>query len=130
VNFSLLVQQGPVGNASSLAAFRFAQAALAAGHTVFRVFFFRDGALHATRLERPATGEPDLPRQWQELARAHGIDLVACVGSALRRGVVDAREAQRAGLGDGNLREGFELAGLGQLVEATLRSDRVLSFGG
>ena len=127
--FSLLVQQGPTGHESSLAAWRFATAALASGHTVLRVFFYGDGALHATRFALPATGEPDLPQSWQQLAREHGIDLVACIGSALRRGVLDEREAARKQIEGSSLREGFELAGLGQLVDAALRSDRVLSFG-
>jgi tRNA 2-thiouridine synthesizing protein D len=128
--FSLLVLEGPVGYSSSLSAYRFTEAALRDGHTVFRVFFFGDGALHATRLERLPAGEPDLPRLWQDLAAAHRVDLVACVGSALSRGIVDSRESARAGLDAANLRQGYELSGLGQLVEATLRSDRVLSFGG
>ena len=127
--FSLLVQQGPVGHDSSLAAYRFATAALAGGHTLLRVFFYGDGALHATRFSLPAAGEPDLPQYWQQLAQEHGIDLVACIGSALRRGMVDAREAARQQIEGSSLREGFELSGLGQLVDATLRSDRVLSFG-
>jgi tRNA 2-thiouridine synthesizing protein D len=127
--FSLLVQQGPVGSPSSLAAYRFATAALAGGHTLLRVFFYGDGALHATRFAQPAAGQPELSQCWQELAREHGIDLVACVGSALRRGIVDTREAQRQKLEGSSLRDGFELSGLGQLVDAALRSDRLLSFG-
>ena len=128
--FSLLVQQGPAGNASSVAAYRFATAAIEGGHAVFRVFFFRDGVLHGNRFVRNSPPEPDLPRLWQELASRNSIDLVACVGSALHRGVVNAREASRSGEEGSSLQDGFELSGLGQLVEATLRSDRVLSFGG
>jgi len=128
--FSLLVLQSPVGRQSSYSAYRFARELIAAGHTLHRVFFFGDGATHASGLARMPQGEPDLPRLWQELAAANGVELASCVSSALRRGVIDAREAQRAGLEAGSLREGFELAGLGQLVESTLRSDRILSFGG
>ena len=127
--FSLLVQQGPTGHESSLSAYRFAMAALAGGHTLLRVFFYGDGALHATRFALPAAGEIDLPQCWQQLAHEHGIDLVACIGSALRRGVLDEREAARKQIAGSSLREGFELAGLGQLVDAALRSDRILSFG-
>lgn len=114
----------------SHAALRFATALLAEGHTLFRVFFFGDGVLNGTRLNCPAGGEVDLPRQWQELAALHNIDMVACISSALRRGIVDAGEATRHDLDAGSLRDGFELSGLGQLVEACIRSDRVLTFGG
>jgi tRNA 2-thiouridine synthesizing protein D len=128
--YSLLVQSAAVGHQSSAAALRFATVLLAEGHTLFRVFFFADGVLNTTRLNCPPGGEPDLPRQWQELARTHDIDMVACVSSALRRGIVDTAEASRHGLDGFSLREGFELSGLGQLVEACIRSDRVVSFGG
>lgn len=128
--FSLLVESAPAGRSSSHAAYRFACALLEGRHELYRVFFFGDGAPHATRFAIPQGGEPDLPRLWQELAHAHGIDLVSCIGSALRRGVVDAREAARLGIEGASLREGYELSGLGQLVEAAIRSDRLLSFGG
>ena len=128
--FSLLVQETPVGRESSRAAYRFAQGCIAAGHTVFRVFFFRDGAHHGAALNIVQGPEEDLPRSWQEFAIAHQIDLVVCVSSALRRGIIDEKEASRQGLSGANLRAGFEISGMGQLVEACIRSDRVLSFGG
>jgi len=75
-------------------------------------------------------GAADLPRLWHALAAEHGIELLACIGSALRHGVVDGREATRHNLPAASMREGFELAGLGQLVDATLRGERLISFGG
>jgi tRNA 2-thiouridine synthesizing protein D len=128
--FTLLIQESPFGHASSRAALRFATAVLAEGHSLFRVFFFSDGVLNATRLNCPVGGEPDLPRAWQDLAAQHGVDMVSCVSSSLRRGIVDVNEAKRYALADSSLREGFALSGLGQMVEACIRSDRVLSFGG
>jgi tRNA 2-thiouridine synthesizing protein D len=52
------------------------------------------------------------------------------VSSALRRGIIDEREAARHARDAASLRQGFELSGLGQLVEACIRSDRILDFGG
>ena len=89
-----------------------------------------DGVHNSTRLNCAASGEADLPALWQQLASEHGVDLVSCVSSALRRGIVDEREAARHARGAASLREGFELSGLGQLVEACIRSDRILDFGG
>jgi len=128
--FSLLVQESAVGRQSSHAAYRFACALLARGHTLYRVFFFADGVHNSTALNCAASGEADLPALWRQLAAEHGVDLVSCVSSALRRGIVDEREAARHALGAASLRQGFELSGLGQLVEASIRSDRILDFGG
>lgn len=128
--FSLLVQESAVGRQSSHAAYRFACALLARGHTLYRVFFFADGVHNSSALNYAASGEADLPALWQQLATEHGVDLVSCVSSALRRGIVDEREAARHALGAASLRQGFELSGLGQLVEASIRSDRILDFGG
>jgi tRNA 2-thiouridine synthesizing protein D len=128
--FSLLVQEGAVGRQSSHAAYRFACELVARGHTLYRVFFFGDGVLNSTRLGCATGNDADLPRLWQSLAEEHGVDLVSCVSSALRRGIVDAQQAERYGLDGASLRAGFELSGLGQLVEACIRSDRVVDFGG
>ncbi len=128
--FSLLVQESAVGRQSSHAAYRFACALLARGHTLYRVFFFADGVHNSSALNCAASGEADLPALWQQLATEHGEDLVSCVSSALRRGIVDEREAARHALGAASLRQGFELSGLGQLVEASIRSDRIVDFGG
>jgi tRNA 2-thiouridine synthesizing protein D len=128
--FALIVHGGPSGAASSLAALRFADALLAGGHTIARVFFHGDGAAHGNAMLITPPSETDIPARWQVLSQQHGVELLACVGSATRRGVVDQREATRHDLSGASLREGFELAGLGQLVDAALRCDRVISFGG
>jgi tRNA 2-thiouridine synthesizing protein D len=128
--FSLLIQQSAFGRQSSYSAYRFACELIEQGHTLYRVFFLGDGVHHGSALNCPAAGELDLPALWQQLAHAHEVDLVTCVGSALRRGITDAQQAQRHGLKHASLRDGFELSGLGQLVEASIRSDRLLDFGG
>ncbi|MEE4301719.1 MAG: DsrE family protein, partial [Pseudomonadales bacterium] len=51
-----------------------------------------------------------------------------CVASALRRGLLDDAEAERYDRGRGNLRPEFTLSGLGQLVDATLKADRLVTF--
>jgi len=128
--FSLLVQESATGRQSGHTAYCFARELVARGHTLYRVFFYGNGVYNGTRLNCPAGGEANLPALWQALAAEHGVDLVSCVGSALRRGIVDAQQASRHGLDGASLRDGFDLSGLGQLVEACIRSDRVLDFGG
>lgn len=101
---------------------------LAGGHSVYRLFFFQDGVHNASALIVPPQDELHLPRAWQELVQAHAIDAVVCVASALKRGVLDAGEAQRYGKPAANLLPGFVIGGLGQLVDATLHADRVVNF--
>lgn len=128
--FALLVHDAPVGRHSSQAAYRFAHELLASGHALFRVFFFADGVHNSTRLNISQGNETDLPLLWSRLAAEHGVDLVSCVGSGLRRGIIDAAQARQHGIEAASLREGFELSGLGQLVEANIRCDRIVVFGG
>lgn len=128
--FTLVVHCAPYQAASAGTALRFARAALAAGHRIHRVFFYRDGVHAGTALAAPPRDESDLPRQWQQLAQEHDLDLVVCIAAAVRRGILNAEEARRHEKSGHNLAPGFELSGLGQLIEASLVSDRVISFGG
>jgi len=50
--------------------------------------------------------------------------------AGLRRGVLDAGEAQRYQRPAANLAAGWELSGLGQLHEAAQQADRLVCFGG
>jgi tRNA 2-thiouridine synthesizing protein D len=47
----------------------------------------------------------------------------------LRRGIINATEAERYEKQGHNLTDEFVLSGLGQLVEAGLESDRLITFG-
>ncbi|WP_062267561.1 sulfurtransferase complex subunit TusD [Endozoicomonas arenosclerae] len=117
------------GGQSSQTALSFARALLASGHEIIRVFFYQDGVHNASGLISPPQDEQNLPEQWQNLVKEHNIDAVVCIAAALRRGVVNAEEAQRYELPGSNLREGYELSGLGQLLEATVEADRFVTFG-
>jgi tRNA 2-thiouridine synthesizing protein D len=126
--FSILVQDAPYASQAATSALHFTRAALAAGHEIRRLFFYQGGALNASALLVPPQDELHLPRAWQELIVAHGIDAVVCVSSALRYGVLSEGEAERYGLPSASLLPGFNIGGLGQWVEAMLDSDRHLSF--
>jgi len=127
--FGIMVLGSPWSTQSVGSALRFAQAALAAGHRVLRVFFYHEGVQAASRLAVPTPPSPDYPQAWAELAERHGIDLVACAASAVRRGVLSDSEARRHHRGTASLAPGFEIAGLGQWLDALLQCDRILSFG-
>ena len=78
----------------------------------------------------PPQDEANLPKLWTELANEHSLDLVVCIAAAVKRGVLDKNEAKRYEKDGANLADGFELSGLGQLAEAIVISDRVVTFGG
>lgn len=115
---------------SSRRALRFAQAALAGGHEIVRLFFYQDGVHSASSNPISAQDEPDLPGEWREFVKQHRLDAVVCIAAALRRGVLNAEEAQRYGKPAANLEAPWELSGLGQLHEAAQLADRLISFGG
>jgi len=71
----------------------------------------------------------NLTKEWSDLASEHNIDLVVCVAAAQRRGLIDADEAKRNGKDADNIAEGFRISGLGQLVEAGIQADRLITFG-
>lgn len=127
-SFAIIIRGAPCKPQSALSAYRFACAALAAGHQIKRLFFYEDGVYNASASIVPGPGELHLPQAWQTLVSKHRIDAVVCVASALQRGVLDEQEAQRHQAGSGNLLPGFTISGLGQLVDATLGADRVLTF--
>ena len=115
---------------STRRALRFAQAALAAGHEIVRVFFYQEGVLAASNNLVVAQDQQDIAKQWQIFIAEHNLDAVVCIAAALRRGVLDQAEAQRYQREAVNLAEGYQLSGLGQLHDALQQADRFISFGG
>ena len=126
--FAVVIQGAPYSSQAAHSALLFCEAVLASGHRLQRLFFWQDGVHNASALCTPPQDERNLPRAWQQLIAAHGIDAVVCVASALRRGIVDAGEARRYELNASNLLPGFVLGGLGQLVDAHLQTDRLVTF--
>lgn len=129
MKFGILVNEGPYQHQASDSAYQFTRAALAAGHEVFRIFFYHDGVNNGTRLTVPPQDDRNVVDRWSELAQEHELDLVLCVAAAQRRGLLDADEAQRHGKDADNIAPGFRISGLGQLIEAAIQSDRLVTFG-
>ena len=120
---------GPAHAPASRRALRFAEAALASGHEIVRLFFYQD-AVHVTA-SNVVSGqdELDLPKSWREFVSQHELDAVVCIAAALRRGVLNDEEAQRYNRPAANLQQPWELSGLGQLHEAAQMADRLMCFG-
>jgi tRNA 2-thiouridine synthesizing protein D len=129
MKYSLAIYGAPYSSQAPQTALLFAQALLDAGHSIARVFFYMDGVHNATGISSPPQNEQNIPADWAALISQHGIDAVVCIAAALRRGVIDKAESERYEKPAHNLSEPFGLSGLGQLVEAGIDSDRLITFG-
>ena len=118
MKFGILVNEGPFTHQASDSAYLFAKAAIAKGHEVTRVFFYHDAVNSSNKHSAPQSDDRNLVKLWSELGTEHGVDLVVCVAAALRRGITDDL-----------LAEGFNISGLGQLIEVGIEADRLVTFG-
>ncbi|WP_434562697.1 sulfurtransferase complex subunit TusD [Pseudomonas sp. Z4-20] len=115
---------------SSRRALLFAQAALAGGHEIVRLFFYQDGVYNAANSIVSPQDEQDLPRQWHTFVSDNQLDGVVCIAAALRRGVLNNEEAQRYQRPAVSVEAPWALSGLGQLHDAIQDADRLICFGG
>lgn len=115
---------------SSRRALRFAQAAIAGGHQIVRLFFYQEGVHSASSNVVSPQDEQDLTGEWRDFVHEQQLDAVVCIAAALRRGVLNEQEAQRYARAAANLEAPWELSGLGQLHEAAQLADRLVCFGG
>ena len=129
VKLGILVNEGPYTHQASDSAYQFTKAALQKGHEIFRVFFYNDGVNNGTRLTVPPQDDRNLQKAWSELAEKHKLDLVVCIAAAQRRGILDEGEAKRHGKDADNIAPDFRISGLGQLIEAGIDADRLVTFG-
>ena len=130
MKFTILVLGAPDDSAAPASALAFARAVIAEGHEIVRIFFQGPGVLTADAKRVPPQDETDIGAEYAAFASAQQVELVVCIASALRRGVLDEDEARRYERGAASLRDGFTIAGLGQLVDGALAGDRLVSFGG
>ena len=129
MKFGILVNEGPYTHQASDSAYHFTAAALRAGHEIVRVFFYQDGVNNGTRLSVPPQDDRNISERWSALAEQHDVELILCVAAAQRRGLLDEDEAKRAGKDANNMAPGFEISGLGQLIDAGIQADRLIVFG-
>ena len=114
MRINLLAQNAPFATSALPNALRFAQAALAGGHVIDRVFFYKEAVVIGNRF---ASDEDGVRAGWVALAAEGGFELAICIAAAARRGIVAD-----------TLAEGFAIVGLGQLIEAMETGDRLVGF--
>ena len=130
MNYALLVLSSPASGHGARTAARFARSAIARGHRIKRVFFLDEGVATGSQVAVFPQDECDRLGPWLELAEQHGIELVLCISSALKHGMLDAAEAERYDKPAPTAHPAFIVSGLGQLVDAAASADRLLTFGG
>lgn len=126
--YTLVITGAPYSSQAPQTALLFARAAIAAGHTLDRVFLYGDGVHLASAICAPPSDETHWADEWASFLSANSIPGVACIASALRRGLVNESEKKRYELPASNLLEPFVIAGLGEWVEGTMASSQVLYF--
>lgn len=130
LRYTLVITGAPYTSQAPQTALDFARALLARGHRIDRVFLYGDGVHLASALATAPSDEPQWCRQWCEFLQEHGVPGVACIASALRRGLLDETERVRYEAPASNLAAPFQIAGLGDWIEGVTRSDRTLYFHG
>ncbi|HDZ54932.1 MAG TPA: sulfurtransferase complex subunit TusD [Pseudomonas xinjiangensis] len=128
MNFAIALIAGPQDPAAR-SALNFAEAVLASGHNIGRLFFYRDAVHLASTLGVQPQDEADIARDWRVFIEAHRLDAVVCIAAALRRGILDEAEARRWDRPAANTAAPWELSGLGQWVDALQTCDRAVTFG-
>ena len=127
--YALAVHGAPYSSNAAEHALGFADALLARGHRIERVFFFHDGVYHGLNSSVPpqTRHNVNLAKRWQSL-RSGGTELAICIASGIKRGVVNEAEQERCDLPSDTLSATFELVGLGQLIGAIATADRYVEF--
>jgi len=128
MNINLLVTGPLYSSQSAYSALRFCEAAVATGNTISQVFFYQDGVTQASKLSVPLDDEFEPVAQWARFAKLYSVPLVICISAGERRGVMKNDQVIEYHLGEGNAHESFSVAGLGVLHEASLGSDRTVTF--
>jgi len=129
MKFTIVITGAPYTTQAPHSAWRFTKAVLESGHYIHRVFLHGDGVLCASSLATAAQDEQDIHQLWHELATRHQLDIVVCIASALKRGIINARESERYNKEHFNLASSMQLSGLGQLIDGLHHSDRIVTFG-
>ena len=129
MKFSIVVYAAPYSSEAATTAYNFTRSLLEQGHEIYRLFFFSDGVHNTNRLAVVAQDETNLQQCWHRLIENYELESVACVSSAIKRGIIDERESGRHELEAVSIHSSSEIAGLGQLIDAAIQSDRLVSFG-
>lgn len=123
MKFSIAVYSSPEDGSTARSALQFTQELLNQGHELYRLFFFNNGVMNCAASQNICTHD------WQTIIETHNLEAIVCMTSAQKRGLrqADKNEGQ---LNETSIHPTFRPGGIAQLIDATVQSDRVVSFGG
>lgn len=129
MKFAILITGAPYSSQAPQSALAFCEAARQRGDDIVRVFLYGEGVHLANDLAIPPSDEPNWQARWGDWLQREQVEAVVCVASALRRGLIDEREAGRYDKPHFNVVQPWQIAGLGELVAAGNDADRLIQFG-
>jgi tRNA 2-thiouridine synthesizing protein D len=127
----------PPSSYLTITAIDYINAAIKAGVNVVGVFFYQDGVLNASANISIPNDEYQTHKQWEVLCKEHNIDLHVCITACEKRGLSDdinnnigndIESEINNDLANTNISENFTVSGLGELVELTAKSERMVQF--
>ncbi len=104
----------------SVTAINYIETALKLGVELVGVFFYQDGVLHANANAYIASDEFQAIEQWQKLKQEYDLALHLCITAAEKRGMTAENK--------NSIDELFIVSGLGELVELTSKTERMVQF--
>ena len=117
-----------MNSAAAYSAVQFCRAAIKAGHQISQVFFHQAGVSQSNYLITPMADEFDVVSSWQKITAQYEVPLRVCVSASEKRGIMGEAQSVEHDKPRFNLADGFEIAGLGVLHDAVLKSDRMITF--
>jgi len=103
-------------------AIAYVEAALVSGIDITGVFFYQDGVMHANKDITIASDEYQAISHWQRLHQEYQLPLHICITAAEKRGIAcDSIDNEK-------INQAFTVSGLGELVELTSKSSRLVQF--
>lgn len=116
---AVVITTPPYSNLS-VTALDYIETALQAGINVIGVFFYQDGVMHASTSVQIACDEFQALPRWQQLHERYNLPLHLCITAAEKRGISDEHAK--------NIHSIFTVSGLGELVDLSSKTDRMVQF--
>ena len=128
MHFTIVVQCPPQSCSGSLNALNFTAAALNRGHIIDKIFFYGDGVYTANALSTNVQDEASTSERWQHFIEKNSLDALVCISSATQRGIINESESRRLNINNVSCLPCFRIAGLGELIEASQKGNRLIQF--
>ncbi|MCW8863692.1 MAG: sulfurtransferase complex subunit TusD [Colwellia sp.] len=118
---AVVITTPPYSNLT-ITALNYIEAALHSNINIVGVFFYQDGVLNANSKVQIASDEFQTIKRWQSLHEQYHLPLHLCITAAEKRGMPDEDGT------DSLIHDAFTISGLGELVELSSTTDRLVQF--